>query len=67
MLKIKEIRITDFPDDADYFDIDSDGAFMIQNMLESQSTDVDTVSGATYSSKGIIDAVNTALSEAISK
>ncbi len=40
---------------------------MIQNMLESQSTGVDTVSGATYSSKGIIDAVNTALSEAISK
>ncbi len=65
--EIKEIRITDFPDDADYFDVDSDGGFMIQNMLESQSTDVDTVSGATYSSKGIIDAVNTALLEAVNK
>jgi DMSO/TMAO reductase YedYZ heme-binding membrane subunit len=65
--EIKEIRITDFPDDADYFDVDSDGAFMIQNMLESQSTEVDTVSGATFSSEGIIDAVNAALSEAASK
>ena len=65
--EIKEIRITDFPDDADYFDVDSDGASMIQNMLESQSTNVDTVSGATYSSKGIIDAVNIALLEAINK
>lgn len=64
--EIKEIRITDFPDDADYFDVDSDGASMIQKMLESQGTDVDTVSGATYSSEGIIDAVNAALSEATS-
>ncbi len=64
---IKDIRITDFPDDADYFDIDSDGAFMIQNMIESQSTVVDTVSGATCSSEGIIDAVNAALSEATGK
>ena len=64
--EIKEIRITDFPDDADYFDVDSDGASMIQKILESQGTDVDTVSGATYSSEGIIDAVNAALSEATS-
>ena len=58
--------VQDFPDDADYFDVDSDGASMIQKMLESQGTDVDTVSGATYSSEGIIDAVNAALFEATS-
>lgn len=33
----------------------------IRNILEKQSTDVDTVSGATYSSRGIIDAVKNAL------
>lgn len=61
---ITKIEISDFPDDADYFDVDTDGASMIQKMLEVQSPEVDTVSGATYSSEGIIDAVNAALSEA---
>lgn len=35
-------------------------------IIQSQSTDVDTVSGATYSSVGIINAVNDALSSASS-
>ncbi|MCR5556542.1 MAG: FMN-binding protein [Butyrivibrio sp.] len=64
---IKEIQITDFPDDPEYFDVDKDGASMIQEMLKSQNAEVDTVSGATYSSEGLIDAVNDALSKAISK
>lgn len=38
---------------------------IIQNMLNKQSADVDTVSGATYSSSGIIEAVNDALSKAL--
>ena len=37
---------------------------MIPNMLESQSPNVDTVSGATYTSNGIISAVQNALSQA---
>lgn len=36
-----------------------------QLIVESQSTDVDTVSGATMTSKGIMNAVNDALSKAI--
>lgn len=37
---------------------------VINNILSKQSTSVDTVSGATYSSKGIISAVSDALSQA---
>lgn len=36
-------------------------------IIQSQSTDVDTVSGATYSSKGIINAVEDALQDATSE
>jgi uncharacterized protein with FMN-binding domain len=56
-----------FPDDADYFDVDKDGSRMIENMIAGQSAEVDTISGATYSSEGLIDAVNMALSEAMIK
>ena len=65
--KISSISITDFPDDDDYFDVDKDGSGMIENMIASQSAEVDTISGATYSSEGLIDAVNMALSEAMMK
>ncbi len=34
-------------------------------IIESQSTDVDTISGATYTSRGIINAVNAALEKAL--
>lgn len=37
---------------------------MLPNMLESQSPNVDTISGATYTSNGIISAVQNALSQA---
>ncbi len=40
---------------------------MIENMIAGQSAEVDTISGATYSSEGLIDAVNMALSEAMIK
>ncbi|SFC53484.1 FMN-binding protein [Butyrivibrio sp. YAB3001] len=62
--QIKKIEIVKFPDDEDYFDINTDGAKMIQSMIEAQKSDVDTISGATYSSMGVIDAVEDALSDA---
>ena len=65
--RIESIVISDFPDDADYFDVDKDGSHMIENMIAGQSAEVDTISGATYSSEGLIDAVNMALSEAMIK
>ena len=37
---------------------------LIPNIISGQKTDVDTISGATYSSKGIIDAVKEAVSKA---
>ena len=37
---------------------------MLTNMLAAQSTDVDSVSGATYSSEGLREAVNEALAQA---
>ena len=58
---ITDIEIVKFLDDSEYFDSDKDGALMIQDMLGAQSADVDVVSGATYSSEGLIDAVNNAL------
>ncbi len=63
---ITDITIVKFPDDAEYFDPEADGSKMIQDMLDAQSTDVDTVSGATYSSEGVIDAVNAALEQSLS-
>ena len=42
----------------------SQGEGVISTILSAQSTDVDTVSGATFSSTGIINAVNDALGKA---
>ena len=48
-----------------------DGAYLtmamdvIPNLIEAQSADVDTISGATFSSNGIINAVEAALEEAV--
>ncbi|WP_029233500.1 FMN-binding protein [Butyrivibrio sp. VCB2006] len=64
--QITDIQIVSFPDDPEYFDKEKDGNLMISQMLDNQSCDVDTVSGATYSSEGLIDAVKNALLEAIS-
>ena len=42
----------------------SQGENVINSVISEQSTDVDTISGATFSSTGILEAVNDALSKA---
>lgn len=59
--KITSIEITESSDDSSYL---NKAAGLINNIISSQSTNVDTVSGATYSSVGIIQAVRNALSKA---
>ena len=59
--KIASIEITK-TDDGDSFIQKASG--LINSIVSSQSTNVDTVSGATYSSVGIIEAVRDALSQA---
>ena len=62
--KMTDIVITKFCDDIEYFDVDTDGKDMIERILKSQSCDVDMVSGATYSSEGLLDAVESAIAQA---
>ena len=62
--RIVSIAITGFKDDMDYFDPGVEGASMINAMLLAQSPNVDGVSGATYSSQGLKDAVRNALAKA---
>lgn len=57
---ITEIKILENADDAAFFNRAKEG--IVSEILASQSTQVDTVSGATFSSKGIINAVKSALS-----
>lgn len=59
--KITKIDVSG-SDDAAYFGKAKNG--IINKMISSQSTNVDTVSGATYSSNGIITAVRNALKKA---
>lgn len=61
---ISNIVITKFSDDAEYFNVDTDGKEMIDRVLNSQSCDVDTIAGATYSSQGVLDAVQSAIEQA---
>lgn len=57
--KITEIEITDTSDDQAYLGLASQ---LIDEIIEKQSTDdIDTVSGATFSSRGILEAVSDAL------
>ncbi|MGM9522499.1 MAG: FMN-binding protein [Oscillospiraceae bacterium] len=58
---IISISVISYVDDDLFF---SDGKAVINSILSAQSTNVDTVSGATYSSGGIIDAVAAALQSA---
>lgn len=58
---IREIVVTDTKDDEAFF---SRAKSVLNSILNKQSTSVDTVSGATFSSTGLIDAVNAALLEA---
>ena len=57
---ITDISITSAADDAEY--LNKASSAVISEIISGQTTDVDTVSGATYSSKGIIAAVENALS-----
>lgn len=52
-------------DDEPYYDWARDE--IPQNIIETQTTNIDTVSGATFSSKGIIQAVEAALENAQTK
>ncbi|NLI54815.1 MAG: FMN-binding protein [Clostridiales bacterium] len=56
---ITAIRIDSYRDDAQYFSRAKSS--IISRILSAQSVDVDTVSGATYSSNGILEAVADAL------
>lgn len=60
--KIKKIKILSKKDDNAYFNRAKSG--VISRIIKKQSTNVDTVSGATYSSNGIISAVRNALKKA---
>lgn len=59
--KITSIQIVENSDGSSYI---SKASAVISSILSKQSTNVDTVSGATYSSVGIIQAVRDALSQA---
>lgn len=58
---IKAILITDTSDDESFFNRAMD---VVKNVMKKQNTDVDTVSGATYSSKGLLNAIKNALKQA---
>lgn len=58
---ITEIKILSHKDDKTFFRRAEEG--VIDSILSAQKLDVDTVSGATYSSKGIISAVKNALTK----
>ena len=60
--KITEITVDSHGDTESYLD---SAKGVIPSVIENQSTDVDAVSGATYSSWGIINAVADALKDAI--
>lgn len=60
--EITDIQVASAPgEDSAYL---SQGKGVISSILSEQSTDVDTISGATFSSTGIINAVNDALGKA---
>lgn len=59
---ISGIKITKYVDDEPFIDEAISG--VTENIINAQNTDVDTVSGATFSSKGIINAVKAALIDA---
>ncbi len=59
--KISEINIVNTGDDEEYM---IDAKDVIPQIIEKQSLEVDAVSGATHSSKGIINAVGNALENA---
>lgn len=62
---ITDITIDSYNDDKEFFQKAKSG--VIADIIKSQTTDVDAVSGATFSSNGIIEAVKNALGEEISE
>lgn len=58
---LKAILVTEKQDDEPFI---TNAMDVLKNMIKKQSADVDTVSGATYSSKGLIGAVKAAFEEA---
>ncbi len=60
--KITDVAIVSSDDDEPYF---ANARAVIARILSSQTTNVDAVSGATYSSKGIMAAVSDALQKAV--
>ena len=61
--KISNVETISYGDDRKWYERASSS--VIKNIISKQSTSVDTVSGATYSSKGIMEAVKNALSQAL--
>lgn len=59
--KITDITIVSTTDDSPYID---NASALLKTIIATQSTNVDTVSGATYSSVGLISAVRDALQKA---
>ena len=59
--RIEAIKVSSHGDDSSFFEKASK---VMDTIMDKQSTDVDAVSGATYSSKGIIEAVEDALKSA---
>lgn len=62
--KIAAIDVLSTGDDAPYF---NRAKSLLEKIISDQTTNVDTVSGATYSSTGLIKAVRDALSKAVTK
>jgi uncharacterized protein with FMN-binding domain len=60
--KVTNIQTLSYGDDRQYYE--RAASSVTKNIISKQSTSVDTVSGATYSSKGIMSAVANALSQA---
>lgn len=58
---LKAILVTEKQDDEPFI---TNAMDVLKNMMKKQSADVDTVSGASYSSKGLIGAVKAAFEEA---
>ena len=61
---ITDITVDSYKDDKEFFQ--KAKSSVISGIIKSQSTDVDAVSGAKFSSNGIIEAVKNALGEEIS-
>lgn len=59
---ISDVQVVSYEDDKPFFSRAEE--IVISQIIENQSSDVDTVSGATYSSLGIMEAVENALVQA---